>query len=514
MPTLEPVQIGSTTEFNSMMVDLAERLNEIIRVKLLTRPRIWSSLIEKDVYPDGQGYSQKTITFHPGVGDLAGLDTWEEIQPSRAPGTLSPDDPGYDSCSYRAKSFDYGFSERELKGYRTARKSPTVCYNDVRYKWQFQDVLGKIFGFMTDITADVWDNFCREGMSLFSKKIVLTDTPDETQFTYNPLTSTDLKISAAAFNRISRLTFNHLDYWRQLMSLQCPEGASGADAGLPVFEFVVDPVDIMTIIEDNTKFWEAYLYADPSFLLEGYGKVKAFRGFAFLNDYMSARYTVKGTDGSDVVLSRVLPYVEETTTIGKKRVANPEYIKAEYGVVVLRPKNVFKLRIPSTKPENPAAGLKFGVQPTWGGDFFAINIQNETNNLLNEKCYFFARYASFLEPLENADDAVTLLYKRCNKVERVTCSTPDSNNTSADAISGTGEAIEPGSDGKYSKIRITLDKVLSQAAPYNITVTFADSSTANAILSGDSNAPTYEITFASADLWLTKGGGISTVTIA
>jgi len=511
---MEAIQIGSITEFNQAMVDASERLNDVIRVRMLERPQVWYSLFPKETYPDGAGYSQKTFTFHAGMDDLAGLTSWERIQPSRAPGTLSPDDPGYDSCSYKAKQFDYGFTEREFFGYRTARRSPTVCYNDVRYKWQFAQQLSKIFGFMTDITADVWETFCREAFMLHAQKVVLTDTADKGTFSYSPFNSTDLTLSAADFFRISKLSSRHLEFWRNLMALK-PRGiAAGSDGGIPIFELVVDPFDIDEMIKKDPKYWEAFLYANPNFLLEGYGKVKAFKGWAFLYDALSPRFRLKSKSSNTVVLERVLPYVKQNVSVGVKREPNPEYIKAEYGVCFIRPKNTFKLRIPATKPANPGGGLQFGTVPSWGGEFYPINIPDIETNLLSEKCFFFARYAAFVEPLEYIDDAVMILYKRCPAISRIECSTPVSGNTSATVVSGSAEAIEPNEDGKYTTVRLTLNKALSSAAPMNVKVTFADNSTANAVIATDAQAPTYDITFASANTWISKGGGIASITVA
>jgi len=510
---LEPVMLTNTSEFQKYMVDASEFLRPVILQKMLARPSIWTNLIPKDVYPDGMGYTQTTFTFHPGMGDMAGLTDWEQIQASRAPGANGPDDPGYDACTYRGKRFDYGFTQRTLQGYRTARYSPAVCYQDVRFKWQFQQQLRLIFGFMADVTADVWENLCREAFLNFARKIALTNTHEGAEFSYNPFNSTQITIPQADFTSISMLSYKHLEFWSQYLALQCREGASGEDAGLPLFELVVDPIDLQQMIEENEKYWEAFLYANPNFLLENYGKVKTFKGFIFLNDSLSPRFAVAGTSGSNVILERVLPYKTVAATTGTRRVANPEYIKAEYGVAVIRPKNVYRLLIPQTQPSSPDGRLKFGTDPSWLGEFIPINIPNEKDNLLGEKCYFFARYAAFLEPLENVDDAIAILYKRCPRVERITCSTPVAANTSGSVVSGSEEAVDINDEGKYTSVRLTLDKVLSKAAPCSVTVTFADSTTASAMLTGDATAPTYVITFSSANTWITQGGGISTITV-
>ena len=122
------------------------------------------------------------------------------------------------------------------------------------------------------------------------------------------------------------------------------------------------------------------------------------------------RYKVKETNGAvSTTLERVYPYKHEATTIGTATNIDKDYVYAPYELSVIFLKNVMRGLV----PENPTAvsGATFGGASNLG-TYKWINIPDETTNLLGETGFMFARYNCAPEPLEQVDNAVTLLHRR------------------------------------------------------------------------------------------------------
>jgi len=137
-------------------------------------------------------------------------------------------------------------------------------------------------------------------------------------------------------------------------------------------------------------------------------------------------------------------------------------------------------------------------------------------NILQEKGFFFSRFSAFTKQLENNEYAVTLLVKRCPQVPTVLCDACADATAGAKTVSAS-VAVDPEGTGSYYQVEVEIgdaDGLLCEASE-SVTVTFADATTATALIADDSNSPTkYVITFASAADWIANGGGIATIACA
>lgn len=511
----DPVSL-CTEDINRMFLDATEFLNPVIENVSMKTKNPFRTLISTGTFPLGEGLVMSQRRFHGGMGDLAGLVTWEQVQKGRAPGTNGQDDPGFDPCKYSAYMVDYGFDSKEYTIYQTFRTTKDICINDIKWNWQFRQQLGLIFGFLADVTLNVNENFNQEMYIHMCSKKVLTQEADGVEFAYNPFTSTEITVPVGT--QISTLSAKHFRYQYELLSLDAQGAELGYSDDMPVFPFMMHPLDFNDMLDNDSVLREDFRYANPGALIEQYGRIKNWRGIGFMNHKTIPRFRLKEISGGNLVLERVLPYVQEDAALqGSKWVVNPEYVRAEYALGLFFMKDVFQQLVPEAGPASPGGGTQFGSQPNWGGMWKWLNFPDRCENPLGEKGRYFARFQNAAKPLANYDKPVAWLYKRCPGVclkVCTPCEDPQSQAGAVAIVAGSVSAVDPEGTGEYTRVNLTLASTLLKNAPEAVLVTFVDASTATAYISKDANAPTYELTFTSEDDWVAEGGGIATVSDA
>lgn len=514
-------------ELNQAFLDALEFMDDVIKDRSHKERRLFVDLIRRTSYPLGEGLVRKQHMFHGGLGDQAALTTWRNIQVSRP---ASGSDPGWDSCRYESEIIDYAFETVNYTGYETSRRTRDICLNDIKWKWEFRQQLNLIFGFLSDITLSIWENFARETYLRYAADqnqiYILTDgSPDGTPLItpggmtapYNPFVNDEITITRDL--DVSTLDWSFMDWWYQFLSLQVPMGNVGNQDGMPVYGLVIHPKDLDYMIRHNSDIREDFRYHAPRVLIDQYGSVTSYKGFSIIPDMRQPRFRVKagGVGASTLTLERVLPYTTEATTIGSKPHIDPEYVNAEYAMGMIFIKDVFQVRVPPAGPASPGGGTNFGVVPSLMGEFKWLNIQDRCENPLNEKGYYFSRYQAFTQPLENYDEAICFLYKRCPQTEVVLCSPCDGGTSGARTITAAEEIIGEGeSAGAVTQVRITLDACLDCEAPAELSVAYAGDGADDAqpVLVQDANAPEYVIAFETAGDWVAGGtivAGTSTI---
>ena len=499
----------STEAWNRKMIRATEFFDPVIQQKKNDTPSVWRNLIPQATYKLGEGFVRKFHTFHPGMDAQSAALTWRAITGYRAPGTNSPTDPGYNPCRYNAYLMDYGFRTEEYSGYETYRRSPHYCIRDFLFDWQAFQQLEMAFESFADITLQVWETIGREMYLNFAAKRILTGNVYDSDFTYDPLTSSNITVASGVV--ISALTQKHLDALYQLISLQAKQSGAVANAdGQPVYGLELHPWDWDDLLHRDAELREDFRYANPGLLIDGVGKFKTYRGFSHIYHLTPPRFKLASKDASgNQVFQRVDAYNEESVTQGVRFEPSTEYQKAEYALGTIILKNVYEKQIPPAPPSK-IAGATFNAKKN-DGTFEWINNRNDETNPRGEVGYFMAGYNMFAKPLGNHEYALTFLYKR---YPHTPLTLHDLNEATAGVIAVTSAvADDADGDGSYYRVIVTLATGLTQQANQAVTVTFEDDTTAAALIAEDVDDPTkYTLVFATADAWVAKGGGIKSIT--
>lgn len=502
-----------TEDLHRNFLDALEFLNPVIENLTPEIMNPFRTLIPTGTFALGEGLVKESKRFHGGVGDLAGLTTWSQVQKGRAPGTLGQDDPGYDPCKYDAYMIRHGYDTVGYTIYQTARRSQDICVNDIKWNWEFSQQIALMFSYLANVTLNVKENFNQEQYITFCQKVVWTNEAEGVAFTYDPMTSTELKIKTGT--QISTLSAKHFRYWYEKMLMGARSGALGVSGDMPVFPFVMNPLDFEDMLANDSTIREDFRYAEPQALVEGYGNIKRWRGTGFMNHPTQPRFRLNRIEGDDMIFERVTPMIEVAAGLqGTKWIDNPEYIKAEYALGMYFLKDVFTTLIPLAGPPSPGGGTSFETMPSWGGDWKWLVFKDRCENPLGEKGFYFSRFQMAPKPGKYYDKPVAVFYKRCPQVCLKVCEPcVDAAAGARTVVADSVEAVfNDGEEGAatYTRVLLTLNAPLSgRAAPDAVTVTNG-AGDVTAYISKDANAPTYELTFTSAAAWVDTG--ITTVT--
>ena len=350
----------------------------------------------------------------------------------------------------------------------------------------------------------MWENYSREQYIKFcvdgGKAYVFSDgAPNTYSFTYNPFSADDDGDNVVTIPQnipISTMNFTYFRWLHRWLQMQVPMGAIGSLDGRPSYGISFDVEDFDKMVEDDASLREDYRHARPSMLIDNYGSVESYKGYALMHDVGAPRFAVKFADGTDVTLKRVDPLVEtEDVTIGQKVTVNPDYLLAEFALGVIIIKNVFRIEVPPAGPANPGGRTSFGATPGLNGEFTWLNIQNEETNLLRENGLYFGRFESFASPLENNYDAIAFIYRRCPQSSPTDCNIGGSDTAAAGAdVALASTPVTADIDTTNFMITLTLAQKMAEEAgdPIVVTSDDTDSNTEIAgIIADSSQAPTY-----------------------
>jgi len=483
---------------NQQFLDALEFVDEVIEKHSHFQVNVFRSKIQRGAYTLGSGLVKKSYRFHPGTADQRGLHRWRPIQISRA---ASGGDPGVDACAYNPYKVGYGFETINYTGFQTERSTDPICIRDLRFTWQFQQQLGLVLGFLADVTNSVWENLAREHYIKFTvdggKGYVLSEgAPNTHTFTYDPFAvdaDGDNTIQIAQAIPISTLNWNYLRWLSRWLQMQAPMAAIGNLDGRPSYGLVFDLEDWDKMIETDSDLRQDFRYARPTLLVENYGKVDDYKGFALMHDIGAPRFAVKSADGTFITLKRVDPLVEdEAVTIGNKVTVNPDYLNAEFSLAIIFLERVYMLEIPPAGPAAPGGGTSFGATPSLNGEFAWLNIQNAEDNLLRENGFYFSRFESFAKPGMHNYDAISFIYRRCPHVAPTDCNIGGTDTAAAAAEVGlASDAVAADVDATNFTLTLTLASILSEEAPEAVTIKDNDAATQVGVIADSSQAPTY-----------------------
>lgn len=502
---------------NTDFINAIEFMDNVIANASLGFRNLWFDLIPRGAMPLGEGLVRKTHRFHGARGDQAGLQNWEPIQRGRDP---SPNDPGYNTCNYSAELVDSGFETIEWTGFQSFKRTPDICINDLKFDWEFDQQLDLIMSHLSDITIATWENWGREMYMAHAADegniFVLTNgSPNGTPLVdlgggngiYNPFTSTEIRIPRDV--PIGTLEWDFFAWHHQFLTDMAPRGAVAQDGDMPLFGLPVHPIDIDDMIHRDPQLREDLRYSNPNVLVENYGKVKQFKGYALTNDIHPMRFRAKsgGTTASHITLERVLPYFEEDITIKTKPHLDPAYLNAEFAMGAIFLTDVFDTLVPAAGPANPGGGTSFGVTPSLMGEFTWLNIPDIDRNPLSEIGRYFARFQGFARPGIHSQEAIGFLYKRCVQTTVFSCIPCEVQADAAEVVAVSSvTAIVDEEAGEtaasYTKVSVTLAQCLDCTSPSSLFVDYAAAvpseafvSDVTGVLVADAGAPTYELIF-------------------
>jgi len=493
MGNLFSISQQGVADYNQRFLDALEFVDDLIQSRNHLKSSVWRSMVSRAPYKLGEGLVKKSYRFHPGVGDQRGLQEWRAIQISRAAGEQ---DEGYDACSYQPSLVDYGFQTVNYTGFQTERRTKHICLRDIRFVWQFNQQLGLIMNFLSDITNSVWENASREQYMKFavdgSHSYVLSEgRPTSVAFGYDPFTTDsdlDNVLTLDSNTKISTINWSYMRRFSRHLEMQAPLAAIGSDDGKPLFGLVMDLEDIDRMIEEDDKLREDFRYFSPKVLIQNYGKVTSFKGYTLMHDGFAPRFTLKSDDGTTMTLKRVDPLAEVATTIGNRVDVSSDYENAEYGIGIIYMKDVYKFEVPPAGPVAPGGGTHFGASPSLNGEFEWINIRNEEHNLLGENGFYFSRYEYFPKPLAHDEDAHIFLYRRCPQSEVTDCDIGGTDAVSS-PVAGSGLAVAvSGSDVLFT---LSAASILEIEPPVAVSIQVDDGTSYTCAIADASGAPDY-----------------------
>jgi hypothetical protein len=518
--TVNPNQALDPSVFNRKFADALEFVDQVIakREHMIMSP--WRTLIPRGTYTLGEGLVKKSWKFYPGIGDQRGLAKWRPIQISRI---AAGDDPGVNACSTNPYTVRYGLETVNYTGFKTERETEFICINDIRFTWQFKQQLALIMGFLGDISVSVWENYAREqyikmAVDAGNGFVLAGGNPRQYTLAYDPFAEDgggDKTITIDRGLPVSTLNWGPMRWISRYLGNQAPQAALGQANGRPQFGLVMDLEDFDLMVAMDPQLREDYRYAAPEMNIANYGTVQAFKGFSLMDDPAAPRFRIKSSTATELTLKRIDPLVEEDTQIGKKVSANPDYLNAEYGMIIVLMKDVFQIEIPPAGPSSPGGGTSFGATPGLNGDFRWLNIQDRKENRLNELGQYFARYEAFAKPLTYADDAMVLLYRRCPAILSAACAVPATAAAAATLVHVASTTAFVHVAGSSIMADVTLASPIPVEAGAEVTVTNDSAATSAAVVAESSNAPTYRLVWlagarpAEADMNDTAVAGVT-----
>ena len=490
-------------------IDATQYINPIIANNSKSYVSLYQQKIKRGTFKYGEGYIKKSQTFYGGTAVQDCGASWSAVEASRPAGTNGQDDPGHDACRYESPVISHGFEEKSYTLYQATRRTLDICLQDMLFKWKFEKQLELTYGMLSNVTLGEWEQIEREFYMDFATKYIVINSNDGLGLEEFAMTmgSCEIAIPDGGFDSIGTLSQPVLDRFYQYLSRQARQAAVGMVDGMPQFALITSPETSTELVRNDTVRNTDMRYAKPGFLLEGYGTVSTYQGYAHIHDPSTPRFKV--SDIGDV-LERVHPFVASATTIGEAINIDMEYIMAPFEISVIFLKNVYQALVPPSNPKRIAGAYDFDPADNMG-EFHWINIQDRCENILREKGFFFARFRIAPEPLEHSGDAVIILHKRCLQLDLLTCGdagTCDDTDVVACAQADATEAA-----AVATVYDVELEEVIDCAEGEEVSVLFTGTLTQDAIIVSTANAPTYRIAFPAgvAGGWCDYDTGMASV---
>lgn len=348
--TCTPAQVNLAFKKAEQFID-GELVKRVPKIK-----KFWSSYASVKAFPDGVGLKLDKVRLHldPGVF-YDGYDGWRTVEISRNGNDLQA---AHDSCGFRPQIVGHGMETLSFSLMERDFATTEICLKDIRTFYKYKEVQDAIFGNLANITASVKEQLARNAaMSFAVKHIAIPGLP------YNHVDPYSLpNINGATVGRLNERLLNRA---YQLMCEELGDYAVGMSEGMPLFGVVGSPDTF-----DDLMYEDPEIRADirsgimgdgvDNALIKSFGFSKTFRDmFVFMNDWNAPRYKADAAGN----LIRVFPRERNIDIeIGSRSVTNPEYINAQYELLLFFTKDIMSLR---TRRALTTVGgkTKFGSEP-------------------------------------------------------------------------------------------------------------------------------------------------------
>lgn len=359
---------------NAILVSESGRIGPDIHEKVLnTSP--WLKLVQRGEWPDEMGQQISTMTYERSLP--SSTVTWNDVTANAGSGN---------TCVPSAHTINIAQTLRNYNLQQTALEGPNLCVNDLRYNFQRQKQLGKMFDVLAQNTGYLWQERYRDEYVRLSSYKTIARSGFPTSSASFPLQVATSRLTQGMLDKFylqlvrdgaGRKAIEMVDGRPQFMALMSPEAQDG------VFRDNNDLTGIRTDFNYSTRANE---------LLAPLGIQRAYKGWIHMIDDFPPRYNF--TAGAWV---RVAPYVSEATTQGNRYIVNSAYESALYEDTILFHRDVFTCLIP--KPiTNPGGNTKFNPV-NYMGEWAWKNIPDRVENPDENWGYFRGVFMSGSEPV-------------------------------------------------------------------------------------------------------------------
>lgn len=219
-----------------------------------------------------------------------------------------------------------------IKTYTRARQTYStnvLCFDQINTRAKAKEQLAIIIKGIKEITKIVWSDYIRANSMQLADTISIcgsaltTVTITAATFTGNLTTIT---LGSDSYLPTSMLTIQYLQrFYEQLQGFGYFK-SKYVPAG--IMKLITDPISANQLVEQNPQLISNYKFTD--FVRGGelfkYGMSKGIGNFGVSYDTFPARFYPEN-DGHGT-LTRVWPYINQATTIGKMAVVNPYWLLA------------------------------------------------------------------------------------------------------------------------------------------------------------------------------------------
>lgn len=371
----------------------------------------WASLggngIPSEPYPDGMGLNLSNVIWERSGRTGGG---WAEQGLS---------DGGTPSCLPDAGLVNPANTVRTSTAYEQLLYTNYICLNDVRRGYSFRQQIASLKDNFQDQIVDEWEDLNRRRyVSLGRNKVIFNpNLPNNTAGT--------TMTAFPAQEPTSPITQKYLDYLRfdlQRNAAALDGGAYAMENGQPVFAVVMSGEQQQALFQANANIYENSSRINQDFrytkeansLLQAFGVNRTYHGWFHIIDNKAPRYNFVNGAWVEVPF-----YTTQAATNGTQLVVNPDYLQADYELVIVFLPTAISRMIP---PTFTSAGSDATFKAwDYAGTVQWINAYDKVCNPIGNMGYFAAYLQAAFMP-KKIENAVSIMVKRCqNDLEMVTC---------------------------------------------------------------------------------------------
>lgn len=372
----------------------------------------WASLggngIPSEPFPDEMGWTLSNVIYER-AGRTGG--GWRAMSEPGEGGDATP-------CLPEAGIVGSANTVRTGGLYDQLLYTNFLCIDNIRHAYNFRQQVAAIQDNFKDQIIDEWEIMNREQyVTLGQNKVIFNSSLPNNK---NGTTMT----SFPAQEPTSPITQKYLDYLRfdlQRNAAALDGGAYAMEDGQPVFAVIMSGEQQENLFQSGGSIYQSSRInqdlrytKDADKLLKPYGVTRTYHGWFHIIDNKAPRYNF--VNGAWV---QVPFYVDAPATNGTQLILNPDYLNADYELVIVFLKTVISRMVP---PRISSAGRDATFQPwDYSGAVEWINKYDRTCNPLGTMGYWAARLMAGYMP-KKIENGWSIMVKRCQgDLEMSTC---------------------------------------------------------------------------------------------